>query len=66
MTAETALQPAALAHFQLLPADQQAQAIRRLLRTGWPVDDAARVCGMCVDDLVALLDSFPERLREDR
>lgn len=52
--------PAALAHFRLLPADQQAQAIRRLLLAQWPVDAVARNCGMSVDDVVHLLAAFPE------
>ena len=57
-----ALEPRAIAHFRLLPADQQAIAVRRLLRTGWSVDDAARVCGTTVDELVHLLNAFPERI----
>lgn len=51
--------PAALLHFRLLPRDQQAQAIRRLLSADWPVDDVARNTGMSVDDLVRLLAEFP-------
>ena len=55
-------QPAALLHFKLMPADQQAIAIRRLLRSGWSVDDAARVTGQSVNELVVLLNAFPERI----
>ena len=65
MTASQALpnrlEPAALAHFRILPAEQQAMAIRRLLRMSWSVDDAARVCGMSVDELVHLLNKQAER-----
>lgn len=55
------LQPA-LARFLLLPPDQQAMAVRRLLRTSWSLDDVARVTGMSVDALVSLLSRFPERI----
>lgn len=61
-TTPHALTPAALAHFQLMPADQQAMAVRRLLRASWSLDDVGRVTGLSVDELVALLSSHPERI----
>ena len=54
--------PAALAAFDVLPAEMQARAIRELIRSGWFVDDAARVAGLTVDDLLQLLTAFPERI----
>lgn len=46
---------APLAHFALLPADQQRTAVRRLASQGWSDHDIARTCGLNVQAVRAAI-----------